>query len=476
MVSKLLHGKSETFLILKYLKTLRALRSFLGMSGYYRCFIKDYASIAKPLTRYLGGENGNIGKNRSKKTILSLDTSALQAFDKIKHILASDDILLQYPDFDKTFDLTTDASSNGLGAVLSQTGRPITMISRALSKTEQNYATNELELLSIVWALKTLRNYLYGVKNINIFTDHQPLIFSISEKNPNTKLKRWKSFIEEFSPKFFYKPGKENVVADALSRQFINNISDSLSTIHSQISSSDNIKTLNYPVNQFKNQIMISESTDNIKTTELIFQKLKRHDIKYQNNTKLLDMLKLSVNPNVTNAIYCDAHTIATIGETLISNFPGVKFVHTEKYVIDVPNKVDQLELVTIEHNRAHRNMQENFKQLISEYYFPEMRKTLKNTVANCKICHENKYQREPPNPELGKTPIPTRPGEILHIDVFTTDKQHFLTCIDKFSKFAVVYPIASRSTLDIKNALLQMLNKFKNTNIIVSDNEKAFH
>lgn len=82
------------------------------------------------------------------------------------------------------------------------------------------------ELFAIVWSLKTLRNYLYGVTDLEIHTDHQPLTFAISSRNPNAKLKRWMSFIEEYSPKFVYKPGATNVVAEALSRQTLNNISD----------------------------------------------------------------------------------------------------------------------------------------------------------------------------------------------------------------------------------------------------------
>jgi len=123
--------------------------------------------------------------------------------------------MLSYPDYKKPFDLTTDASAYGIGAVLSQEGRPITMISRTLKGSEANYATNERELLAIVWALVKLRHYLYGVKDINIFTDHQPLTFSVSESNPNAKIRRWKARIDEFNARLFYKPGKENLVADA---------------------------------------------------------------------------------------------------------------------------------------------------------------------------------------------------------------------------------------------------------------------
>jgi len=106
---------------------------------------------------------------------------------------------------------------------------------------EMNYATNERELLAIVCVLAKLRQYLYAVKDITIFTDHQPLSFSVSDSNPNAKINRWKGRIEETGAKEVYKPGKENLVADALSRQQINAIEEQdaescVATIHSEIS------------------------------------------------------------------------------------------------------------------------------------------------------------------------------------------------------------------------------------------------
>lgn len=108
------------------------------------------------------------------------------------------------PDFRKAFDLTTDVSANGIGAVLSQRGRPIAMISRTLKQAEENYATNERELLAIVWALGKLQQYLYGSRELHIYTDQQPLIFAVSEKNTNAKIKRWKAKIEEYDKKIHY--------------------------------------------------------------------------------------------------------------------------------------------------------------------------------------------------------------------------------------------------------------------------------
>ena len=105
--------------------------------------------------------------------------------------------MLSYPDYRKPFDLTTDASDHGLGAVLSQDNKPIQFISRTLKGAELNYATNETERLAIVWALKVLKHYLYGVRTLTIYTDHQPLTFAVSDRNPNAKIKRWKAITDE---------------------------------------------------------------------------------------------------------------------------------------------------------------------------------------------------------------------------------------------------------------------------------------
>jgi len=461
--------------------TLRGLRSFLGLAGYYRRFVKDYAAIAKPLTKYLRGENGHVGTRQSKNVKISLDEEALFAFNRLKQLLASEDVLLLYPDFEKPFDLTTDASSHAIGAVLSQEGRPITMISRTLSATEENYATNERELLAIVWALKNLRHYLYGVNRLNIFTDHQPLTFAVSDKNPNSKIKRWKAFIEEFSPTFHYKPGKDNVVADALSRQFINAVThsssdSSMQVCTSELSLTEVIPTVQNPVNAFRNQLILVQEGNPKKETKILFKDRICHRISYADIKDLLEMLDAVINPQVVNAIYCDLPTLAQIQHFLVSKYPSVKFRHTNKFVTDVFNPNDQLEILNNEHSRAHRSIKENLTQILQDYYFPNMRNQLKQIIANCKTCREAKYERHPKKHHLAETPIPHYIGEILHVDIYNTDKKFFLTCIDKFSKFAVVKPILSRAIIDIKPALLETLNFFKDTKIIVCDNEKSLN
>lgn len=126
---------------------LKELRSFLGLASYYRKFIKQFSAIVKPLTVHLREKNCEINKNQSIK--VKLDQPALDALNEIKKFFQAQFELFQ-PDFIKPFELTSDASNFAIGAVLSQNKKPISFISRTLSATEQNYGTNEKELLAIV--------------------------------------------------------------------------------------------------------------------------------------------------------------------------------------------------------------------------------------------------------------------------------------------------------------------------------------
>lgn len=129
--------------------------------------------------------------------------------------------LSQYPDFTKEFILTTDASNQGLGAVLSQgeIGKdlPIAYTSRNLNNTENNYTTSEKELLAIVWGVKHFSPYLYR-RRFKIASDHKPLTWIMNVKDPGSRLIRWRIQLEEYDYEIVYKRGALNTNADALSR------------------------------------------------------------------------------------------------------------------------------------------------------------------------------------------------------------------------------------------------------------------
>jgi len=199
-------------------KNIKHIKSFLGLSGYYRKFIQSYSLIAKPLTTLL-----------RKDVKFEWTDECQKSFDTLRNALCTEPIL-QYPDFDKTFILTTDASGKALGAILSQQhddkDLPVAYASRTLSKSENNYSTTELECLAIVFGVKQFRPYLYGRK-FTIITDHRPLQWLFNLKDPLSKLARWRIFLEQYDYNISYKPGVLNGNVDALSRMYtINEIKE----------------------------------------------------------------------------------------------------------------------------------------------------------------------------------------------------------------------------------------------------------
>ena len=159
----------------------KEVKSFLGLSGYYRRFVPRYGQIAKPLTSLL-----------KKDVTFHWSDLCQAAFEELKSILTKEP-LLQYPDFSRTFNLTCDASNFAIGSVLSQgpIGKdpPIAYASRTLNKAEQNYNTTEKELCAIIWGVKQFRPYLYGQK-FNIITDHRALSWLFNIKDPGSRLTR----------------------------------------------------------------------------------------------------------------------------------------------------------------------------------------------------------------------------------------------------------------------------------------------
>lgn len=193
----------------QFQKNVKEIKSFLGLSGYYRRFIQNYGQIAKPLTTLL-----------KKDVPFRWSDLCQQSFETLKNCLIQSPIL-QYPDFSKPFNLTCDASNYAIGCVLSQgpIGKdlPIAYASRTLNKAEVNYNTTEKELSSIVWGIKVFRPYLFGQK-FNVITDHRALVWLFNLKDPGSRLTRWRLKLEEYQYTIQYKPGASNTNADALSR------------------------------------------------------------------------------------------------------------------------------------------------------------------------------------------------------------------------------------------------------------------
>ena len=191
-------------------RSVAEVRSFLGLTSYYRRFIYQYAHIAKPLHEL----------TESGKEFLWTEACD-KAFCTLKKNLTSTPVLA-YPTLDDLFILDTDASGVAIGAVLSQvqngTEKVIAYFSRALRRAERNYCTTRRELLAVVEGIRHFHHYLYGRK-FTVRTDHGALQWLMSFKDLEGQMARWIEILGTYDYEVVYRPGAKHGNADALSRQ-----------------------------------------------------------------------------------------------------------------------------------------------------------------------------------------------------------------------------------------------------------------
>ena len=208
-------AKIQSVLNFKNPENVKDIRSFLGLTNYYRQFIPGYASISSSLCNLL-----------KKNTTFKWGEEEEKAFIKLKNCLVSAPVL-KYPDLNAQFVVQTDASYSGIGCVLLQQydgiNHPICFYSRSLQSHEKNYSVGALEALAIVYAAKKLRQYVYDNPNVIVQTDHRSLQYIKTYKGSNNTAARWWIKIDDAfnKAKIEYIKGKDNFIADALSRMFL---------------------------------------------------------------------------------------------------------------------------------------------------------------------------------------------------------------------------------------------------------------
>jgi hypothetical protein len=384
--------------IVKYPRpeTLKSLQSFLGMTNFYRRFIKNYSKQALPLTNAL--------QNASNSRPIVWNIMMEVAFQDLKDALINAPCL-QLPDPDGEFEVTTDASEDAktVGCVLTQNGHPVAFESRKLNPHQLNYTVHDKEMCAIMHALTLWRPFLLG-KHFKVYTDHRSLTHLKSQPHLNQRQIRWMEQAADYDCEILYKPGKENVVADALSRIQINALSPlPTKTLNTQI-------TQGYKHEPFRT--LIQNIDEKGGTTERY--KVDKDKLLYY-RTDEYEPWRLCI-PDIPyrKQIIHENHDLAIAGH------PG--FIQT-------------------------------YAKIARLYYWPNMSADIRRHTKECDACQRTKPSTQKPSGELRPLPIPARPWQSIGMDFLgplPESKSHhdmILIIIDRLTKMAHFIPTTSNVT-----------------------------
>ncbi len=353
-------------------RTLKELQRFLGFANFYRRFIRNFSSVAAPLT--------SLTKRSTSQ--LSWSTEAKQAFQELKDRFTSAPIL-HHPDPSHPFIIEVDASSTGIGAILSQRqGSPTKMFpcayfSRKLSAPERNYDVGNRELLAMKAAMEEWRYWLEGARHpFTVLTDHKNIEYLRSAKRLNPRQARWALFFTRFHFTVTYRPGSRNVKADALSR--------------------------------------LDEITNHIEEEEnIIPESLLVAPVRWDIETEI----------NLANAEHPPP--------------PGCP-----PYLTSVPEQLRDklLHQVHDTPSLGHPGITTTVQLLKNRFWWPSMTRDTAIFVNNCTACSTSKPSGHLPAGLLQPLPVPQRPWSHIAID-FVTDLPNssgnttILKVVDRFSK-----------------------------------------
>ncbi|GBG69950.1 hypothetical protein CBR_g4777 [Chara braunii] len=379
------------------------MRSFLGMTGYYRTFVKNYSIVATPLT-----------------DLTRLDTpwewtdECEAAFKHLKHALTHYEIF-KLPDPDKPFIVTTDASQYGIGAVLAQQEgpklRPVEYMSKKMSSQKLAKSTYEKKLYAVYKALTHWRHYLLG-RFFILRTDHQTLRWMRTQPVLSDALKRWIEVIEQYDFDPQYLKGEYNKVADALPRR--PDFSGALITEFDLTNNITQSLVEAYREDQFMSKII-----------RRLEAKDKKTSVEFELVNGLLFLEKAG------NKRLC---------------IPNSAFLHI-------------LFLGECHNVTGHFGYKKTAANLLQRFWWPTMIRDAQLYVETCQVCQRDKHRTQAPLGLLKPLPIPERPVESLSMDFMDTlitsksGMRHIFVIVDRFSKYArlVAMPETARTEYVIR-------------------------
>ena len=462
-------------------KTIKDVQSFLGLSGYYRRFIKDYAKIAEPLIKQLR-------QLKERNYHLNWNSQCTIAFETLKKKLTNAPIM-STPNFKEPFILELDACEYGLGAVLAQEYDKrkfvIAYASRTLSPPERNYSATEREALAIVWATQHFRPYLEGTK-VFIRTDCKALQWLKNAKDISGRLARWAMKLSAFQIESIqYRPGTANANADSLSRnpitptssvqeveqevRGINENSTSEEKSEKRVQKPYEISTIETIINLWENTNIL----DDIKEEQQADAKLNH----------IIQQLKTDPSPEFNDK----RQPFVLINDILYkiknSNRHYNQRAFGNKHLLVIP-KTMQNRTLRWAHDHptgGHAGQQKTLFRLSSRVYWASMWKDVFNYVAACEDCQKFKYNNRPTATPMQLHEV-TEPWHTVGMDIMgpfpvtSRQKRFLLVIVDYFTRWIEVFPMNRTTSTDVAEVLIdQVFARYGLPRYILSDNGPQF-
>jgi hypothetical protein len=372
-------------------KNAQEVRSFMGLAGYYQRFVEGFSKIVKPITTL-----------QCKGVRYEWTEECDSAFIELKRLLTSAPIL-RVSDMEKDFTVCTDASKQGLGAVLMKDGGVIAYASRKLNKYEELYMTHDLELVVVMLALKLWRHYLVG-RNFELKTNHQSLKHIFTQRDMNARQRQWSEFMSEYDFCISYIKGKEYVVVDALSRR---------PRIFSLVPLKVNLRE--HVLTQLQGDSWYLTITSNLERGRQLDPKYEGYSLEANRLLRYRGRMYIPENGDIRSIILKEAH------RALYCAHPGVKKMYADMRKL---------------------------------FFWVGMKCDVVHFIAKCLECQQVKADHHHPTILLQPHDVPMSKWEVISMDFVVglslTSHRHnvILVIVDKLTKSAHFIPV--RYTYDV--------------------------